>query len=348
METQRIFICGEIGYWWASYQKESIFHAQAAPLDVFIDSQGGSVYDGTSFAALLRDHAVQHAVEVRTIGLGVVASIATAILLAGTKVEMDENCMLMIHNPAVGWFSGGADELRQTADTLDNIKEMLVNMYVKRIIKSGKGTEKTRKQVIDWMDKETTMTAEQALERGFIDAIKAMPTEAQQAATIIDELPEVERIGYQNFLNKLNTKPTIKNMALDKEIEDKITALEENQKGFLARMTDFFSNIFVKPTAPAAPGVVAPVAPATEVATPVINNEAVTLKAQLEEQAQKMKELEQRNAELQTKAPVVQNSDVPEESNEPNNKAMQKLKGFQALVKTCPTLHNAIKTTYGK
>ena len=347
MDTQKMFIAGDIGYNWGDYQKISLFYQDPKPLDVFIDSAGGSVSDANSFSALLRMRAAE-GVEVRTVGLGRVASAAVGILLSGTRVEMDIMCNMLIHPITIDWFSGNADEMEQTAAAMRMMTNDLVNMYVRKIKKSGKATDKTQKQVEEMMTKQTWLSAQQALDLGLIDAIQTFETEVEEAENIIKTMPTQKLTQYQNFLNKLNTKPTIKNMAIDKEFSDKIDEIKAEQKGFFAQMTETIKNIFVKPTAPAAPEVVAPVVPATEVVTPVINNEAVTLKAQLEEQAQKMKELEQRNAELQTKAPVVQNSDVPEESNEPNNKAMQKLKGFQALVKTCPTLHNAIKTTYGK
>lgn len=233
METKRLLIVGEIGFNWSDAEKLKVFQLDAAPLEVFIDSQGGSVTAGNAFSALLRAHAQNYNVEVKTIGIGLVASIATSVLLAGTNVQMDEQALMMIHNPSVDWFSGDAEAMRQTADTLDVIKNNLVDMYVKRIEKSGKATDKTRKEVEKMMNAETWMTAKQALDFGFIDAIQTFTDTAAEAKTMMQSMPTMQQTQYQTIINKFKNQ-TNQTMPENKE--------EKTEKGFFAMLKSWFAN----------------------------------------------------------------------------------------------------------
>ena len=244
METKRLLIVGEIGWNWSDAEKLKVFQLDAAPLEVFIDSQGGSVTAGNSFSALLRAHAQNYNVEVKTIGIGLVASIATSVLLAGTNVQMDEQALMIIHNPSVDWFSGDAEAMRQTADTLDVIKNNLVDMYVKRIEKSGKSTDKTRKEVEKMMNAETWMTAKQALELGFIDSVQSFANVAAEAQTIIQSLPAQQTQQYQTIVNKFNNQNQKKSI---------MSVEKEDEKGIIARFIALFKNNEAAPVAEVVP-----------------------------------------------------------------------------------------------
>src|SRR3990167_5198523 len=69
---------------------------------VRINSPGGDVFDGNTIYNILKAHKAQ--VEVRIDGIA--ASIASVIAMAGDKIIMPENAMMMIHNP---WGFAAAD-----------------------------------------------------------------------------------------------------------------------------------------------------------------------------------------------------------------------------------------------
>lgn len=126
-------------------------------LNVRINSPGGSVFEGVAiYNALAR-----HPGEVNTYIDGIAASIASIIAMAGKRVFIAENAMIMIHNPW-SFAAGASDDLRKTADVLDQIKETLITTYATRT-----GIE--RASIARMMDEETWMTSSEAVTQKFAD-----------------------------------------------------------------------------------------------------------------------------------------------------------------------------------
>lgn len=100
--------------------------ADTEPLEVEITSVGGSVFAGIQIANML----ARHKGQVTTHGVGLVASIATVILMAGKKVVVDDNCFLLLHNP---WtmVQGNANDLEKEIDTLNKCKTAMMGYYKK-------------------------------------------------------------------------------------------------------------------------------------------------------------------------------------------------------------------------
>jgi ATP-dependent Clp protease protease subunit len=131
---------------------------KASALDVYINSPGGSVFDGISIYNQIRRFDGERVVHID----GIAASIASVIAMAGDKIQIAGNGMVMIHDP---WSMayGTADEMRKQADALDQIRVTILDTYVART--GGKKCE-----ISDWMAAETWMTADEAVERGFATA----------------------------------------------------------------------------------------------------------------------------------------------------------------------------------
>ena len=168
-----ILINGEIDSFWNVGLQDlaaEIKESNAERLNIQINSPGGSVTEGGAIADFIKGYKK----PVNTSGFGLVASIATKILLAGDVVSMAKGSYFMIHQPwaAVG---GEAEDLRQTAGLLDKMKAELVQTYLQKISENGKliegSQEKTQKQIEKWVENETWFTASEAYEAGFIDKV---------------------------------------------------------------------------------------------------------------------------------------------------------------------------------
>lgn len=342
-----MFLVGEIGFYLDNADKMALFKAAPAPLDVYIDSDGGSVTAGNSFAALLRAHADNYGVEVRTIGIGLVASIATSVLLAGTTAEMDEDCMMMIHNPSVSWFSGDAEAMRQTADTLDKLKLQLVDMYHRKITKSGKATDKTRKEIERMMDAETWLTAKEALDLGLIDAIQTFTKEKEEAVNLMQMLPQPQQAQYNQIVNKS------RNFKNNAQMQDSTKETEE--KGLFARFLAWFkAEAKAEPIAEVATTPEAVVEPTVE--TPTVKTMAdmtlEELQAEMDkrkapqqetEMQAKLKAMETEIAMLKAKAPVTVVDAVTAPINE--SAASKKLREKKAVYYQNAVIKAAIENT---
>ena len=127
------------------------------PLLVEINSPGGNVWDGLSIYNQLRGRRA----PVTTRVVGIAASIASIIALAGDKVEMADAALIMIHDPS-GMASGTSEDMRKMADALDQHAEVLVGVYAK---KTGKSPEAIRAA----MKAETWFTTAEAIQFGLVD-----------------------------------------------------------------------------------------------------------------------------------------------------------------------------------
>lgn len=133
--------------------------ADMGNVTVRLNSPGGDVFDGMAIFNAFRSHS--GAVTVRIEGLA--ASMASVIAMAGKKVQAYDNAMLMIHN---SWTvsAGNQYDLRETADILEKIDGNILNAYHEKS-KAGK------RELADMMRSETWLTAKEAKEKGFVDAI---------------------------------------------------------------------------------------------------------------------------------------------------------------------------------
>ena len=141
-------------------------------IHLFINSFGGQVFEGLTIFNLLKAHRA----TVRVFVLGIAASIASIIAMAGDEISIAANGMMMIHEPMISTF-GNAEELREAALSLDRISGALVCTYVAR---TGLDTEK----ISAMMAAETWMGAKEAVEFGFADKI------TEELAIAAKALPE--------------------------------------------------------------------------------------------------------------------------------------------------------------
>ena len=160
-----IRIYDEIGFWGTDAKtfvsKLDEAAASAAEVVVAINSPGGDVFDAFAIYNALRRYAGRVTARID----GVAASAASLVAMAGDRIVMPENAMLMIHNP---WTValGTASDLRATADSMDKARDGILAAYRN---KSGKSDE----ELTAMLDAETWMTAAEAREAGFADEIEA-------------------------------------------------------------------------------------------------------------------------------------------------------------------------------
>lgn len=126
---------------------------------VHINSPGGDVFGALNIANALRDQQVSKGRTVETIVDGLAASAASIVMMAGSKVTMADNALVMVHNP---WFVavGDAAEMRKAADELDKVRTTIVATY-----KWHSALDDA--DLVALMDAETWMDADEAIAKGF-------------------------------------------------------------------------------------------------------------------------------------------------------------------------------------
>ena len=166
---QDITIFDQIGQYYGynkKYLKYELDSANGGDVRVLISSDGGDVTEGVALGSMLE----MYPGKVETLGVGLVASIATVPLMSGDVVKMTKNSFLMIHSPW-GGAVGSPEDMRIVADRLDTMNDMLADFYVDGIKKRKKAGDDTPMRVKEMMAAETWLTAQQAQELGFIDEV---------------------------------------------------------------------------------------------------------------------------------------------------------------------------------
>lgn len=125
---------------------------------VNVNSPGGDMFEGLAIYNLLREHPAE--VTVRVMGLA--ASAASVIAMAGDKIEMGLGSMLMIHN-SWGLVMGNQNDMREAADTFAEFDAAMADIYAAR-------TGQKPEDIAAMMSAETWLRAERAIETGFADA----------------------------------------------------------------------------------------------------------------------------------------------------------------------------------
>lgn len=129
------------------------------PVEVQINSFGGDMFEGIAIYNVLREHPQDVTVKV----MGMAASAASIIAMAGDRIEVGAASFLMIHNC---WIIavGNAADLQAASEFLAPFDAAMAEVYAAR---SGKPVA----EVAKWMAAETYMSGSVALERGFADAL---------------------------------------------------------------------------------------------------------------------------------------------------------------------------------
>lgn len=129
------------------------------PIDVHINSGGGSVTEGISIYNTLKAYTGKKTVYINSLA----ASMASVIAMAGDTIIMPENALMMIHNPW-GASAGPSKEHRKTADLLDVMKDAMIAAYQYKT-----GLDQT--VLSEMMDEETWMNGGAALKLGFANSL---------------------------------------------------------------------------------------------------------------------------------------------------------------------------------
>lgn len=171
-------------------------------INVEINSPGGSVFAGSEIYTALKNH--KGAVNVDIVGLA--ASAASVIAMAGKRVRMSPTAQMMIHNVSARG-SGDYRDMAHLSEVLKQANETIANAYC---LKTGK----ERAEVLQMMDGEKWFTPQEAKEQGFVDEIMfedAPQLVASFSAAIIprEVIEKLQKEREQESLNLLKLKGAV-------------------------------------------------------------------------------------------------------------------------------------------
>lgn len=207
LDVVNLYIYQEIesdGYdWWENeviesetsanhFKNELAKYPNASQINIYINSNGGSVYEGTAIYNQLKRHPAHKTVYID----GFACSIASVIAMAGDEIIMPRNSLMMIHNMMMGVF-GNSKEIRKAADDLDTINAAGRQAYLMKA-----GEKLSEENLIEMMDAETWLTAEQCIEYGLADKYAEKDADMEKAKQMLQKanMSIEQRINIQKSL----------------------------------------------------------------------------------------------------------------------------------------------------
>ncbi|HDX9689647.1 head maturation protease, ClpP-related [Bacillus thuringiensis] len=201
----KLTVYGSIGGWFSENNAEAVRRkiqdVKAEKIHVHINSGGGSAFDGVAICNQLKQHSAEIIVHID----GWAASAASVIAMAGDKIIMPSNTMMMIHQASTFEY-GNADLFEKTARDLRKIDSALTASYKKRFV----GTDEELKQLLK---DETWLTAEEAVALGLADEIadeiEIDDTQEDEEVEVVENFKEDLVAKYMKQPNNQNPKEPI-------------------------------------------------------------------------------------------------------------------------------------------
>lgn len=201
--------------------------ANGDDVDVHISSIGGSAFEAIGMYDALK----KYPGKVTTYIDALAASAASIVAMGGQKVVMSKYALLMIHKPAVG-SGGDADALASDINMLNMVQSRLAGIYMDK-------TGLPEDQINDLINATTWMSAEQALELGFIDEIDDY-SEGEVITNLAHMIKYADgntSVYHKKVFNKLQIAQNNISMNTDKELIQKTTSVLEKVMNFFKSVT---------------------------------------------------------------------------------------------------------------
>jgi ATP-dependent Clp protease protease subunit len=195
-------------------------------ITVNIKSYGGNVHEALG----IYDYMQSLSNKVTTRIWGAAASAATIIALAGDERLIAENARYLIHKPMVDLVGVNTDDIVAALEQLEDYDRQLIEVYEEK-------TELTAAEIIDLMRENKFISAQQALEMGFVDGIierksKENKINNQKNEVMSKKLFEMLAVSNEaEATEKVNElKANIARMEEEKEKEEEAKAEEEEEE----------------------------------------------------------------------------------------------------------------------
>ncbi|MBO9039211.1 ATP-dependent Clp protease proteolytic subunit [Curtobacterium flaccumfaciens] len=134
---------------------------------LYINSPGGSITAGMAIYDTMQF--VPN--DIVTVGIGLAASMGQFLLSSGTpgKRYITPNARVLLHQPS-GGFGGTAADIQTQAKVILDMKQRMAELTAEQ---TGKSIE----QILKDNDRDNWFTAQEALEYGFVDHLRASSAE---------------------------------------------------------------------------------------------------------------------------------------------------------------------------
>lgn len=177
------------------------------PLEIYINSGGGDIFAASEIYSAIREYSGD--VKIHVVGL------AASVIACAGRSDISPTAQIMVHNVS-SVASGDYHDMDKMSENLQKANETIANAY---ITKSGM----TKEKALEIMDKETWLTADEAVELGLIDEVAGSKNvKSQLVAAYCDIIP-------QNVIEKMKAERADKKITAQARL-DKLKEGYKNDK----------------------------------------------------------------------------------------------------------------------
>ena len=222
-EGIEVVLSGEVGTWDVSARKiaDAIEDRTSAPLVIKINSVGGDVFEGFAIYNAIKNHQGPTTAIVE----GLAASAGSLIAISADMCIVRPASLMMLHNPHTV-AAGESKDLRQSAEVLDKVRDIMVQRYKNK-------TGQSEESLIEMLDAETWLTPEEAVELGFADKVDYSEEQVGGLhSSLITKITAMFKTKSQ--IVEALTSDEIKDLALGLDVSAKlelVKALADNVEG---------------------------------------------------------------------------------------------------------------------
>lgn len=131
-----------------------------AEITMYIDSPGGEVNSGLALYDVMQGISC----PIRTVCVGMAASMGAILFAAGTKRQILPHGRVMIHDPRINRVGGSALQLHNISQDLMTTRDEICRILAKH-------TGKSEKEIYEKTSTDTWFNAEEAVEFGLADCV---------------------------------------------------------------------------------------------------------------------------------------------------------------------------------
>ncbi|WP_137597132.1 head maturation protease, ClpP-related [Paucilactobacillus kaifaensis] len=207
-------------------------------VDVVINSGGGMIDSGSEIYTALKSY--KGTVNVQIVGMA--ASAASVIAMAGDHIAMSPTAQMMIHNVQSSVYGDSVDHQKEAA-VLETFNKSISAPYVAK-------TGMSQDDVLSMMDKTTWLNADDAKAKGLVDEVMFDETEPELQLTAAYNAglvaPDVINKAREALVDKTKSSKaseqviTIDDKALSKIVAEQINVLETKYKNQSNEQSDTF------------------------------------------------------------------------------------------------------------
>lgn len=267
---------------------EKLNSISAPVINLNISSLGGNVEDALVIYDILR----KKPAKIKANLMGFVASAGTIIAMAGDTIEMSQNSQFLVHQVHT-MVDGNSADLREAANELDKIDEILLNIYQKK-------TGKNKLSVKSLMKEDRWLSAQEAKDFGFIDNV----------------IKDYQNSISNEIIDKINNSnlPKIKIENKMENLKDKVLAAIgfKNDEVIIAENTELKSQLHNLTTSKTELGVNA------KAEKTFLENSILEKDIELENKVKEVAELQAKVEEMQTEINKMQAVGIENNGNDPS------------------------------